>query len=763
MSYASRVRKATSRCASFALSLLVLGACGGAPPRTRAPVAAKKPAPDVKKPATPRDRLLAVLHTVKPAGPVLGALDQRARADLDALVKQITPAQRSQIAHSESPFAAQRPLLYLALDGDSPDAYLALATQGRGADELAGMRRRNGGTDVSDLVQVAAELSRRAAAQWLRDRTVDVGSDKALTPELCDQIDAVATTLHRLDIRRRARETAEKLDPSAARALQVARAAAWQLDVPAARAALDRARSRGADGEALRPVRHLVDEAVLVHKAKEAKLGLDETVKAARALLDLGHPERVDALVGAHRAQAGSHLALASVLALATVGSGMCQGVPEGAGNALICATAWHDSKSIAKAVGLLDSAWKSGKGRDDASIETWLGMEYVLPWVYQTVRDSASSAADAKQRFKSRLAATQRAVREASAASHTFDGLVLFIDASAAGLAASERKKEGHRVHLEPAVQKGLEKRALDLGKQSPTERFTQAAVLAVAGMLSQEQDIGPLLDLLPDPVAPQYRHVRAVLEAWNALAHGGGSKGRTLLARQIPETEPHSLARAKTVLLMAELDAALTRTPHAYNVLSQIAGQLTRAQTPLALRLQAGVDRAGALARVGRTADAEKLLSKLVAAGIPKGSGDKHSLALLAKAYQLVLRARAAKGDTRQKYVEQLSHVVTGKDASSGVGLWCDLWQRELAYQTKKEQCGGLKVCLARAAKQRAVPRAEIESRLGPVTSRILRAGTLTMGTLDVQFNFGHDAGLQPKVHLKPRLLAVELPPKL
>jgi len=746
------------------LSLLVLGACGGAAPRAHAPLAAKKPAPTPPKPATPRDRLLAVLHTVKPAGPVLGALDAQARADLEALVKQVSPAQRSQITQSGSLFAAERPLLFLALGGDSPDAYFALATRGRGADELVGMRRRNGKSNVDDLVHVAADVSRRAAAEWLRARIVEVGSRHGLTPALCDQIDAVAVTLDRLDLRRRAREMAEALDPGAGRALRAARAAAWQLDVPAARAALDRARSQGAGGDAAKGVAQLVEEAALAVKAKHEKLDVDTSVKAARALLDLHHAEQVDALLAPHRAQAGSHLALASVLALAATGNGMCQGVPDGAGNALICATAWHQSKDIAKVVGLLDSAWKSGHGRDDAAIQTWLGMGYVLPWVYQTIRDSTSGAADAKQHFQSRLSATEHAVKEAAAASHTFDGLVLFVDASAAGLTASERHKAGERVHLQPAVQKELAGHALALGKRSPQERFTQAAVLAVAGMLSQEQDIGPLLVLLPDPVAPGYRHVRAVLEAWNAAVHGSAAadKGRSLLAGLIPGSQPHSLDRAKTVLLMAELDVQLTHAPRAYNVLSQVAAQLISGQVPPALRLQAGIDRAGALSRVGRTADAEKLLETLIGSGVPKGSGDAHSLALMAKAYLLVLRARAAKGDERRQYVDKLSHVLDGSaDTSSRIGLWCDMWQHELAYQMKAEQCGGLKVCLARAAKQRRVPPTEIEARVGPQAAAILRSGTLSMGTLNIQFNFSREAGLAPQVQFEPRLLAAELPP--
>lgn len=744
---------------------LLLSGCGGAPQRAaKAPPVVAKPAHAAPKPATPRDRLLAVLHTVKPAGPVLGALDAQARADLDALVKQLTPAQRQAITRRNSPFAAERPLLFLALGGDSPDAWFALATAGRGADELVGMRRRNGRTKIGDLVQVAADVSRRAAALWLQGSSVDVGSKRALTPALCDRIDAVATTLDRLDVRRRAREMAEKLDPSAGTALRVARAAAWQLDVAAARAALGRARTRGAGGDAVEAVQHLIDEAALVKKEKGRKLDVDTTVKVARALLDLSHPEKVDALVAPHRADAASHLGLASVIALATIGNGMCTGVPDGAGDAIVCSAAWHESPAIASVVKLLDTAWKSGKGRDDAAIQTWLGMDYVLPWVYQTIRDSLSRAPDAKAHLATHLAATQRAVKEAAAASHVFDGVVLFVDASAAGLKASEQRKANKGVRLDPADQKDLERRAIALGKQSPGQRFTQAAVLAVAGMLSQQEDIGPLLSLLPDPVQPAYRRVRAVLEAWNAAAHGAAARdrGQKLLSRLIPTTRPHSLARAKTVLLMAELDAARSHSPRAENVLAKIAGQLLSPETPAALRLQAGVDRAGALSRAGRTADARKLLDKLVQAGIPKGTGDAHHLGLLAKAYLLVLRARAAKGDERRKYVDQLSHVFKGSGSgSSRVRLWTEMWQRELDYQMKKEKCGALGACLARAAKQRRIPESEIEARIGSEAARILRRGTLSMGTISIQFSFGRQQGLLPQVHFEPRLLSVELPP--
>lgn len=750
--------------APFALFILV-SACGGAPPPVKAPRAADKPA-KATAPNTPRNRLIAVLHTVQPRGPVLGALDGQARADLDALVKQVSPAQRSTITRSGSPFATERPLLFLALDGDSPDAYYALATQGRGADELVGMRRRNGGADLGDLVQVAAEVSRRAAAQWLRDRAVDAASKRALTPELCDAIDRVASTMNRLDVQRRAREMAEKLDPSAIRQLGVARAAAWQLDVGAARSALAGARTQAVDSASAKAIEQLIDEASLVNKAKGQKLDVDAAVKAARALLDLQHPDRVAALLAPHRAQAGSHLGLASALALASTGTGMCAGIPDGAGNALLCATAWESNKDIASVVELLDSAWKSGKGRDDAAIQTWLGMEYVLPWVYGTIRSSSAGDPNAQAEFQKRLSATQHAVKDAASASHTFDGLVLFVDASAAGFEASAHKKPGERIRLDAAVQKDLEQRALALGKSSADQRFTQAAVLAVAGMLSQERDIGPLLALLPEPVAPVYRQVRAVLEASNGAAHGADSdaakKGRRLLAELIPRTAPHSLPRAQTVLLMAELDATLTRKPRAYNVLGQVAGQLTGDQVPPALRLQAGIDRAGVLSRVGRSEDAQRLLSRLVASPATPGGGDDPDLALLARGYLLVLRARVANGAERQQYLDKLSHLFDGrKQVLPRVRLWRDMWQRELSYQAKADQCGALKACLARAKRERKVPEAEINAALGPVSAGVLRAGTLALGTLSVQFNFSRALGLEPQVQLEPRLLAVEIPP--
>ncbi len=746
------------------LLLVGLGACGGAPPRVaKAPVAQKQAAASPPKSATPESRLLAALHSVKPRGPVLGALDTRAHADLDALVKQVTPEQRSQIMRAGSPFASARPLLFLALGGDSPDAYLALATTSRGADELVGMRRRSGSSDLGDLVKVSAELSRRAAAEWLRDRSVDVASRRTLTKGLCDAIDAAAATLDRLDVRRRAREMAEKLDPSARRALAVARVAAWQLDGAAGHAALSRARTRGAAKEQLETAGHLLDEAALVNQ-QTGKLDVQATVKVSRALLDLHHPERVDALVAPHRGEAGSQLGLASVVALATLGNGMCLGAYGGAGNALLCATAWHDSPGTAKTLQLLDSAWKSGKGRDDAAIQTWLGMDYVLPWVYETLRDSVAGAADAKAHLESRLSAAQQAAKEAAAASHTFDGLALFVDASAAGLTAAKRHEAGKRVHLVQSVRKDLERRATELAKRSPGERFTQAAVLQVAGILSQEQDIGSLLSVLPDPVEPAYRHVRAVLEAWNAAVHGAqaADKARGLLAASLLRTSPHSLVRAKTVLLMAELDAALTHSPRAESVLAQVAAQLDSDATPPALRLQAGIDRAGALSRGGKTADAEKVLEKLLASGIPKGSGDAHDLALVAKTYLVVLRARGAKGDELRKYADQLARKSKKSvDVSSRVELWRDMWRRELVYQAKKQQCGALKVCLARAAKQRRIPPAEIESRIGPEPARILRSGTLTLGTLDIQLNFSRARGIEPQVSFSPRLLAVEMPP--
>lgn len=748
---------------TLVLLALSVTACGGTAPAPRAATAPAKvatPAPK-QRPDPERARLIAALHAVPPPGPVLGALDDRAHADLERAVRALSAEQKNTIVRGGGAAAAAQPLVYLALGGDAPAAYFALATRHAGAAELVRMRKASGENKLDDLARVASELRRRAAAEWLRDRAVDVASP-GLDAELCDAIDRVASALGRLELRRRAREMAAKLDGSAEHELAVARAAAWQLDVGAARAALSAARVQHADAGAARAVERLIGKARVARDAlNHKKLGVAESVRAARALIALEQPARAAALLAPERGAVRSNLALAAALALATTARDACAGMAATLSESEICAAARPGDARVTRAADWLDAAWKSGGGRDDRAIETWLGMNYFLPWAFDL--PSGDQQRDQND-FRSRARAFSAAARDAATASHTFDGLVLFLDTISAGFEASTQKKPGARTSLKPAERSNLERRAIELAKRSPGNRFAQAGLLGVAALLAQDEDVEPLLGALPAEVDATLRRPRVELEAWSVLAHGAGSPNvdrvRSGLANLVDEDVPRSLKRAEDVLLMAEFDAALTHLPKAYAVLAQISGQLTGNGVPPDLRWRASVDLAGSLARAGKVGKAKQVLAELLAPKTPRPPKGDRDVVVLARCYAVVLDALGADGKQRAKALAELEQLGKSSDVASG-SVWRMMWQRELEYQVKKAQCGARKACLAHAARRRRPSVKWIDATDGAEQGRIARFGVASMGTLKMSFSFTRTGKLDPEVGVDLELPAVQFPP--
>ncbi len=748
------------------LCAIVIAACGSAPPRhpeaPKSVASADKPA--APRPRTPRDRLAAALRGVVPDGPVIGALTPALRAQFDAMVKRLDPAQVAELTRHDGPVAIERPLLHLAAGGDSPSALLALATTSHGADELVAMRRGAGDPKIDDLPAVVASVARHAAKQWLHDTAADVSADGKIPADLCDAIDRAAATLELFDVERLAREVAADIENTPDRQLAVANVAAWQLDPDAAASALSAAKKLDEHdtlgARAARTARW-VDLARLAHDAKGKKLDLDHAVDVAWALLELHREDEALAVLAPFGAQAEHNLRLAAARALASAGGGICPGLSGGAANAVVCAVAWNADASVKQNIAILGKAWDSKQARDDRSIETWIGYSYVVPWIYSTVQQAASRE-EAERAFRGRLQALERGAKDASAASHAFDGLLLFTDTLGAGFEAAGKRKPNERVKLPVPVQTELARRAEELGARSPAQRFTQAGVLGVAAMLAQERDVLPLIKLLPDALPHDLAVPRGELRLWAAVANrraDEAERARSEIAAELPSIDD-PMTRSRLVLTLAEANAALTHSERAYAVLAQVSAQLIDPRVPAELKLRAAVDDAGALARAGKEKDAEGILEQVTTTTqVPNDSSTEHDLATIAKGYLLVLRGRAAAGDERKDYRDKLSHLTDGAASAipASITLWRDLWVAELDRLARAERCGAMK-CAGAAPKLDA---ARIDAAIGPESGRIVRDGTLAAGTVRLWFDFSGTRGLRAVVVLEPRLLAVEFPP--
>jgi hypothetical protein len=414
----------------------------------------------------------------------------------------------------------------------------------------------------------------------------------------------------------------------------------------------------------------------------------------------------------------------------------------------------------------LLDAAWKSGKGRNDASLEGYLALAQIVPWSYSTYLATNQSREQTKKSFHERFTSMRAAAEEAAKVEPRFEALVLFMDVLQVGFDAQVEAAPGARLAPKTGALDDLVKRATALGKKTPNEMYVQGAVLAVAGLLARDRDVQSLLELLPRDLDVSHELPFHELRAWNALYRRDAGKLSAVsndLGAFLGELAPDSLDRARILLTLAETDASLNQSSKAYTRLEQVAKPLLAAGVPLAIRLRAAIDVAGARARAGDSAGARAALTRVLQdMKASSGSDDERHLALVAESYSFALEAREKKKEERQKLRERFKLI--GEEANAAgappaIHVWRELWLRELDFLIAEERCAGAPVCVARAEKARKLPAKDIDERAGAVAGELIRNGALATGTYFISFSFepGHVA---PVVVLQPAFLAVETP---
>ena len=705
---------------------------------------------------------MRALQSLDRAEDVLAALGKVPRTELETFVGQLGQKDRSELAKEGSPYARERPLLHLAAGGTSPDALYEIATSARLAQDLITVHQAAGRQSFDEILPALRAVAERAATRWLRDRAVDAASPTAFTPEIADRIDSAAQTLGRWDIVRLVREIACDIAPDdPERWILLSRSASRDLDVARAKSALTQAQhytngNRLQRGRIARAKQNLT----AAEAAKEPKpADTAARLRLARALLDLFRPADARKVLEPDRATAASNLSLAATLAEADLDGTLCPGLPPGMGNTMLCALSWNSDPRTAKVIGLLDAAWKSGQGRDDRSIEAYLAIVQIVPWMYGTMATGASQA-ELGQRFLERLRAMQTAAKEAAVVSPHFSGVVLFADTIAAGYQTVSDPK----AKLTAAARKELAGRATALAKAAPGDLLSQAAVLAVAALAFRDEDVQPLLELLPADVAPVNYLAQQVLRLWTGTTKQNADLARAAsneIATLLSEYGSESIERARLVLLLAEADAAMQGTPKSLTVLEQVAKPLTADNIPIELRLRASIDYAGARSRAGKPEEGAELLERVVATA-PIAQSDVKNFGLLAASYLFVLRARAAKGTERGEYRDKFEKLATEAafaEPPSAIRLWRELWKRELDYLVAEDRCGALAPCLAKAQRARGVSTKKLEDEAGPEVAKLVRRGALPAGTLSLTFAFG-SSGLEGVVAVSPAILSIEAP---
>ncbi|MBN2193822.1 MAG: hypothetical protein JW751_13490 [Polyangiaceae bacterium] len=750
-------------------------------PATPTPVASTSAARPTAPGETERAALATALRALRP-GDVLDALPRPTRSEVDDVLARLGREDREGVLTPAG--AAQAPLLHLAAGGGDPNALLLLASGGAAAALVE--VRLTAGRSLDGLAPVITALSDAAATRWLSDVALELATPGGLTPERCADIERAAEALGRGDLRLLAARAAAAIAPSLEHDLALAFAAVRELRVDEARGALSAAErapvpslavearpstgstsvstlSAAERGERFAAARQLIAAAERLARFDGSNAS-EVLLERGRTLLALGRARAARDLLTPHRSSAARHLGLATTVALAELGGTACPGLPTTNGHLLACAAAWRRSEVVAAVLPLLEQAWTSGAGRDRPGIEAYLGIAHVMPWLYANLAQQDRPPEVVLKESIAAVTVLEERTVVAAAAEPQLEGLALFVELLRTGLEAATTRSASGRVTVDEARRRALVRRAVQLRPAAADEALTQAAMLGVAAMFAQDTDPGPVLAALPPRIDRRYRVTRAALELWRGVAHDdpeAAERGRAGLLEVINDPAPGT-DRSQLVLVIAEADAALRGGGTDYAKLYQVATQFEQPSLPRATWLRLRLDRAGALARTGRPAEAMTLLAPAAEPEIGPGTSTEIDLAAIARAYLVVLRARATTGAERAEYAKKLAgfaEEIEGQVAV-GVGLWHGLWMRELAAIEAADRCRGAAWCLARVERARPAPNAEIAALVGAESARIVARGTVPLGAVTASFTYSVARGLEPRVTLDPLLLAVELP---
>ncbi len=742
------------------ITLFAALSCAGRVPS--AVTAPSKPAASTPKPASPRERLAQTLRSIARPLPVLDALPVDARQRLDARLSGLDAERKLAVHNDQSPLVESLPLLHLASGGTSPRALFALATTTAGTEELAGLlgvehdvRATPPGAARIALVR---EISERAALDFLRDRAADVVVTGKTSALVCRLVARAGLAAGRADIMLQARELLAEVEPSPENRLEFASELARAADPERAARVLEEAtedKLHPPYAPATAAVEASIAAARFVLAHRDAQ-DLPAKLALARAWLRLGRVADVRALLEPEAAVAKTHLGLAAALAETLIPTPSCPDLPPDVGSAPLCAESFRSSEQVKTALGLLETAWQSGAGRDDEAIEVYAALAHVIPWMHETAFTLAHGALTSVEAAQ-RVSELHAKILEIAAISPRLAGLALFVETLHGKVALNDS------VGRSAADAQALAAQALRLAA-SDSSHFAQAGVLAVAAALSHQQDTSMLIDAVPvEQTASELRVPRAALDVWAAASAGTRARmdtARAELASIMAEGRGASLERARLVLTVSEADALLDGSERSYQLLSRVSGQLLSDSVPPDLAFRAVLDASGALAHGNRLDRAQEVLRGAAAAELPADLDRARDLLQLVRGYALVLSSDGADAETLGKIRAALAALAPGPAAESAAA-WFELWGHELEARQREVECRKRKQSVCREANAlRHAARHALDAQLGAQSNAVLLRGALPGGFFDAGFRFSVEAGLEPFIVFDPSLLAIGLP---
>ena len=689
----------------------------GCAPSTQAlkPTALPKTAAVPPAPKPPKERLLALLRAIERPAPVLDLLPPAGQAVLETRLKALTAEQREQVLHGD--LVQSVPLLHLKAGGSSPAALLALATSPVAVDELPLVFESSPQSNDEERrndVQLAHDVAARAARHFLRDRVLDLANAQpADLPRLALAIEGAAIGAERPDLVRLALETYGAAGAPVEAMTALAASCAFDED--------EKCFQQAASSVPETDPQHA--RVAMLGKALKARRDGDPIVKAW-ALLQLGRYADARKALEPVFGKAKTDLRVGAALAVIAADGGACPGLQPNVGSPRLCADAFAVRPGLSSALGDLESAWQGGGGRDAGSAEAYLGLVHVMPWVRALAL--SPDAASLERDFTERYALLARVLQELPAQKP----LAIFASALSAGVTASIHARG--RPQLDSTRRQELWFGALGVDAAAPR--------LAVSAVLAADQSV---LQLLPSNVPPDFAPARAGLLAWEAASStdpGLLESAKSALAEQVSHAQRGGNERAAAVLLLAELEAAAAPSERTHGALAQVASQLIGQSLPPDLALRGVLDAAGALERMGRTADAMGVLSK--AAEIPALPGPAGDLLTLIRAEKLVLEWDAKRDPQRTALAKALGALELGS-APPTIAFAIQAWASPKVLRQAKQ-----------------APKVALEERIGVRAADSMAHGALRGTRVSLRLSYEFQTGIAPEIWFDPMFVPLVRP---
>lgn len=681
------------------------------------PSALAKPVTPKPQPKPAKERLLAALRGLERPGPVLEPLPRSIHTLLEARLAALAPEQREQLLAGE--LAATMPLLHLKAGGSSGHALLALASSPAASLEAPVAFELLGQVSDEDrlrLVRLAHDLAQRAALHFLRDRVLDVSSTPAAElPPLLHAIERAAVAAERPDLVRLALETWVGSGATAPVMARLGVACGYEQDESCVARALQ-AVPESDPGHA---------RVLRISKALEGRRDGDPIVKAW-SLLHLGRYQDARVALAPVMVKTKTDLRVAAAQAVIVSEGSACPGLQPYVGTPRLCADAVRARPGLAAALIDVEQAWQSKAGRDSASVEAYIGLVHVVPWV--TELSVASDAASLERNFGTRYQALSKVLAELPSEKP----LAVFCSALAAGVHSGLRAAHGQRPSFDANQRQELWFGALGVEAAAPR--------LAVASVLAADQSVLPLL---PSSAPVSLGAARAGLLAWEAAGTSDAGvieSAKAALAQHLGQAPPGSTESASAVLLLAELEAATQPSERTHAALAQIASQLIGQPLPPELALRAVLDAAGALERMGRSADALGVLTK--AAEIESLPGPAADLLSLIRAEKLVLAWDAKRDPQRKTLAKELAALQLGA-APPTLAFVVGAWGSPNVLRQGKRP-----------------PKALLEERIGVRAAESMARGLLRSTRVSLRVAYTFQAGVTPEVAFDPMLVPLVRP---